>query len=141
MAEKLHETAQNIVGDIKSGLHGIHGAGEALRGGAMEVLDTVFHKTEGEERNREIAEQGLAEMRGSEGRFEERHHQYEAHHLGTQHRAEKDHHHNTNHGQGSHFADARSKDLAAEEQRKATGIVSEEGDSLSAARAAMEGKY
>ncbi|KIW33117.1 uncharacterized protein PV07_04608 [Cladophialophora immunda] len=141
MAEKLHQTAQNIVEDIKSGLHGIHGAGDALRGGAMEALDTVFHKQEGEERNREIAEHGLAEMRGTEDRLEERHHQCEAHHIGAEHSAGNDHHHHVGQGQGSHFADAHARDMAAEEHHKATGIVSEEGDSLSAARAAMQEKY
>ncbi|KIW80856.1 hypothetical protein Z517_03879 [Fonsecaea pedrosoi CBS 271.37] len=139
MAEKLQQTTQNIVDDIKSGLHGIHGAGDALRGGAMEVLDSVFHKQEGEQRNREIAAHGLAEMRGTEDRFEDRHHQHEAHHLGTQQDGVTEHHHHhSSQGQGSHFADAHARDMAIEEHRKATGIVSEEGDSMSAARAAMQ---
>lgn len=89
MADKVHQKTQGLVGDIKSGLHGIHGAGEALRGGAMEALDGIFHKHEGEERNKEIAERGLAEMRGGEGRVDSR--QQHPHAAG---------------GQGSHFANA-----------------------------------
>ncbi|KIW86851.1 uncharacterized protein Z519_12472 [Cladophialophora bantiana CBS 173.52] len=141
MAEKLQQTAQNIVDDIKSGLHGIHGAGDALRGGAMEALDSVFNKHQGEERNREITERGLAEMRGTENRFEERYHQHEAHHAGAEHGVGHDHHGHDGHGEGSHFADAHARDAAAEDHYKATGIVSEKGDSMSAARAAMEEKY
>ncbi|OAP59736.1 hypothetical protein AYL99_04738 [Fonsecaea erecta] len=141
MAENLHQTAQNIVEDIRSGLHGVHGAGDVLRGGAMEALDRIFHKQEGEERNREIAQHGLAEMRGTEYRFEEKHRQYEALHVGAHGGVGDDHHHHAGHGQGSHLAHSRAKDVAVEEHHKETGIVSEEGDSLSAARAAMQEKY
>ena len=90
MADKVHKKTQDLVGDIKSGLHGIHGAGEALRGGAMEALDGIFHKHEGEERNKEIAERGLAEIRGGEAGIEGRHQ------------------HNPAVGQGSHLANANA---------------------------------
>ena len=90
MADKVHKKTQGLVGDIKSGLHGIHGAGEALRGGAMEALDGIFHKSEGEERNKEIAERGLAEIRGGEATVEGRHQ------------------HNAAAGQGSHLANANA---------------------------------
>ncbi|KIX05667.1 uncharacterized protein Z518_03639 [Rhinocladiella mackenziei CBS 650.93] len=98
MAENVHRESQEIVDDIKSGLHGIHGTGEAIRGGAMEALDTAFHKQDGEAQNRETAERGIAEMRRAKDRFEERHH----HHMEPGH--SQGHSHPRSHGQGSHFA-------------------------------------
>ncbi|KIV86113.1 hypothetical protein PV11_01748 [Exophiala sideris] len=54
----------------------------------MEALDGIFHKSEGEERNKGIAEKGLAEIRGGEVGVEGRHQ------------------HITAGGQGSHLANA-----------------------------------
>ena len=110
MAEKVHHTSQSLVGDIKSGLHGIHGAGEALRGGAMEALDGVFHKKDGEAKDRAIYDRGVAEMKGAEDHIEAR----QATTQTTEHHTIGQHHtHQAGHGQGSHFADAHARDVAA----------------------------
>jgi len=128
-ADKVHNKTQAIVDDIKSGLHGIHGAGEAIRGGAMEALDGVFHKKEGEAKDRAIYEQGVAEMRGTEDRFEARQlqpHQTDHHEFGH-------HHDHASHGQGSHFATAHTRDAAT--------VRAEETESLGAAKAAWQEKH
>jgi hypothetical protein len=114
MTDRIHNSSQSLVNDIKSGLHGIHGAGEALRGGAMEALDGVFHKHDGEAKDRAIYEKGVAEMQGTETHFEHERQMHEqpastttsishAHHTPT-----FGHHSDTGHGhgQGSHFAQA-----------------------------------
>jgi len=126
-ADKVHNATQSIVGDIKSGLHGIHGAGEAIRGGAMEALDGVFHKKEGEARDRAIYEQGVTEMRGTEDRFESK--QLQSHHtVGN-------HHDHTGHGQGSHFAGTHARDVSGTSDHAATNRA-EEAESLGAAKTA-----
>jgi hypothetical protein len=132
MAEKIHNTTQGIVGDIKAGLHGIHGAGEALRGGAMEALDGVFHKRDGEAKDREIYERGVAEMRGTEERIEAREAQF---HQGEHQPSSGHHHGQAGHGQGSHFADAHAKDAAATTARE------NEAESLGAAKLAWQEKH
>lgn len=143
MADKVHQKTQGLVSDIKSGLHGIHGAGEALRGGAMEALDGVFHKREGEARNREITERGLAEMRGTEERFEERTHHHHHHDEavgGGGHGFGLGHSQPQGHGQGSHFANAHARDTpAGTDYGSVTEVGSTEGDGMRAARLAMPG--
>ncbi|KAH8803700.1 hypothetical protein F5884DRAFT_512338 [Xylogone sp. PMI_703] len=62
MADNVHRTTQNIADSIKGGLHGIHGAGEMLRGGAMETVDKLFGETGGESASRRVTDQGAAEM-------------------------------------------------------------------------------
>lgn len=69
MAERTHKASEGFVGDIKSAVHGFTGAGDAIRGGAMEALDGVFHKKDGEAQNKEIADRGLANMRETESHF------------------------------------------------------------------------
>jgi len=136
-AERAHNKTQTIVDDIKSGLHGIHGAGEAIRGGAMEALDGVFHKKEGEAKDRDIYERGLAEMRGAEDRFETKplpprkddHHGFGHHHeLQSQ-------------GQGSHFTDAHARDVAGATHHNATTAGRDEAESLDAAKVAWQAKH
>ncbi|KAJ9609349.1 hypothetical protein H2200_005676 [Cladophialophora chaetospira] len=123
MADKVHNTTQGIVNDIKSGLHGIHGAGEAIRGGAMEALDGVFHKKEGEAKNREIYERGAAEMRGTEHRLEG---QQSQHGFGPHHEQARP---------GSHFADAHARDVHA------NTTTTREAESLGAAKLAWQEKH
>ena len=98
-AEKAHAKTEGIVGDIKSALHGIHGAGEAIRGGSMQALDGVFHKQDGEAKNKAIAEHGIAEMEPGRERMEDI-------------RGEQAHSHGTGvgHGAGSHLASQRAHD-------------------------------
>ncbi|RFU25438.1 hypothetical protein B7463_g10900, partial [Scytalidium lignicola] len=66
MADKVLKTAQNIADGIKGGVHGVHGAGEMIRGGAMEAVDNLFDEPGGEQKNRTIADKGAAEMKRSE---------------------------------------------------------------------------
>lgn len=56
------------VQDIKSGLKGIRGAGEAIRGGAMETTDQLFDQDTNhpqtqasEAKNRAIKEKGISD--------------------------------------------------------------------------------
>ncbi|KAI1615702.1 hypothetical protein EDD36DRAFT_195074 [Exophiala viscosa] len=109
MADKVHKKTQDLVWDIKSGLHGIHGAGEALRGGAMEALDGIFHKHEGEERNKEIAERGLAEIREGEAGVEGKRQ------------------HNAVAGQGSHLATANASVTVPAQPSAGVGPGSRDG--------------
>ena len=101
-AEKAHAKTESLVGDIKAALHGIHGAGEALRGTSMQALDGVFHKSDGEVKNKAIAEGGIAEMEPGRERLE-------------QVRGEHAHGHGAGSGaglgQGSHFAGSRGHDV------------------------------
>ena len=98
-AEKVHAKTEGLAGDIKSALHGIHGAGETIRGTSMQALDGVFHKSEGEAKNKSIAEHGIAEMDPGRQRLEDLRGEH-AHSHGT----------GTGHGQGHHFADSRGHD-------------------------------
>ncbi|KIW66312.1 hypothetical protein PV04_05649 [Phialophora macrospora] len=136
-AEKAHDATQTIVNDIKAGLHGIHGAGEAIRGGAMEALDGIFHKKEGEARDREIYERGLAEMKGTEDRFEAnqvRPHKNE--HLGFGNHRDQE-----SHGQGSHFAQAHAIENTGAPHHDPTTTGADEIESREAARAAWQEKH
>lgn len=144
MADKIHDTTQSIVEDIKSGLHGIHGAGEALRGGAMEALDGVFHKKDGEAKDHEIYERGVAEMRGTEDRIEARRlHAQETEH--QRHEFGGGHANHGHAGQGSHFAEAHARDVPPRYQGAGAGATTtaatEEAESLGAAKAAWQEKH
>lgn len=61
----------NSIGEqIRSGLKGIHGVGEAIRGSAMEEVDKAFDpksssKT-GPSQNQAIAEKGVADMKAAD---------------------------------------------------------------------------
>lgn len=66
-----------ISDDVKSAFRGIRGAGDAIRGTAMGVVDSTAHSRDGEVRDRTLAEKGLDDMRNADQRFgqrrEERH--------------------------------------------------------------------
>jgi len=129
---KMHQKTQELVDDIKSGLHQVHGAGDAIRGGAMEALDAVFHKHEGEERNRAIAEEGIAEMNVEEDETALRSH----HHHGDSAHANP---YGARQGEGNHLANALfpAKDAPSSVDPAGTNYVGvAEGDSLRAAREA-----
>jgi hypothetical protein len=62
-----------IVDDVKSGLKGIRGAGDALRGGLMEATDDAFDNNNkhpitqaNQAKNRAIAEKGKQDIRGAD---------------------------------------------------------------------------
>jgi len=48
---------------IKSGLTGIHGAGEAIRGTINSAINTAFHDDADAARNQQIADSGITEMK------------------------------------------------------------------------------
>lgn len=62
-----------LVDDVKSGLKGIRGAGDAVRGGVLEATDQAFEKNPHEpetiaheQKNRAIAEKGKQDIRGAD---------------------------------------------------------------------------
>ncbi|KAI8959398.1 hypothetical protein F5Y11DRAFT_304006 [Daldinia sp. FL1419] len=68
-----------IIDDVKTGLKGIRGAGDAIRGEAMEVTDQVFDNNQNhpqtrtsQTKNREIAEKGKQEVRNVDDMFAQR---------------------------------------------------------------------
>ncbi|KAH7139939.1 hypothetical protein B0J13DRAFT_624749 [Dactylonectria estremocensis] len=65
-----------IIDDVKSGLKGIRGTGDALRGGMMEATDQAFEKNprhpavqESHSENRAVFEKGKQDMRGADEMF------------------------------------------------------------------------
>ncbi|KAM5344170.1 hypothetical protein ACJ41O_012707 [Fusarium nematophilum] len=65
-----------LVDDVKSGLKGIRGAGDALRGEAMEATNNAFERDpnhpaslESRKENRAISEKGKHDMRGADEMF------------------------------------------------------------------------
>ncbi|KIW46091.1 uncharacterized protein PV06_01781 [Exophiala oligosperma] len=141
MTDKIQHATDQVVGSIESGIHRIHGAGDAIRGTAMEALDKVLHSREGEERDREIAERGRAEMEtagewerdGSRSKLQARRRSTSRSSAGV--------------GEGSHLAqsrirgaeDASNLSSPEEEMKKTdTTIGSQKGDGLKAARLAMK---
>lgn len=56
----------NIGEQFRSGVKGIHGIGEAIRGTAMDTLDTALHTNSPDRKNKQIADQGFADMRAAD---------------------------------------------------------------------------
>lgn len=66
----LHNLANhNIFGDMKSAVKGVHGAGEALRGSFNGGLDGLFHDKEAQAKDKEVADKGKADWKGTEEHF------------------------------------------------------------------------
>ncbi|ROW02876.1 hypothetical protein VSDG_01753 [Cytospora chrysosperma] len=66
-------TGTNIAQDIKAGLKGIRGAGEAVRGSTLEATDELFDNSPNHPatqaskmENRSIAEKGKQDLRGAD---------------------------------------------------------------------------
>jgi hypothetical protein len=85
ISHKLY-TMSNIGQDIKSGLKGIHGAGEALRGSVNEAADQVLDTNakhpaaqESQIENRGVIEKGKTEVDGADNMIA----RHEAKHRGT----------------------------------------------------------
>lgn len=62
-----------LVDDVKSGLKGIRGAGDAVRGSVLEATDQAFEKNPNDpesvahrQRDRAITEKGKADIRGAD---------------------------------------------------------------------------
>lgn len=62
----MSSSTNSAVDDLKSGLKGIHGIGEAIRGNVNAAVDHAAHDTTGEAQNSAIANKGEAEMRQGE---------------------------------------------------------------------------
>ena len=62
----MSSSTNSAVDDVKSGLKGIHGIGESLRGNINNAVDHAAHDTTGEAKNQAIAIKGEAEMRQGE---------------------------------------------------------------------------
>ena len=74
MADRTQQTTHGVLGDVKSGLKGAKGAGDAIRGSFNESVDTAFHEPQGEAANRSIKEKGIREMEGTDQHFKGPHH-------------------------------------------------------------------
>jgi hypothetical protein len=62
----MSSSTNSAVDDVKSGLKGIHGIGESIRGNINNAVDHAAHDTIGEAKNQTIANKGQAEMRQGE---------------------------------------------------------------------------
>lgn len=59
MTDKTHSLSDQI----RSGVKGIHGVGEAIRGTAMQATDEIFNSPEGAAKNKVIADRGAEDAR------------------------------------------------------------------------------
>ncbi|ROV93567.1 hypothetical protein VMCG_08054 [Cytospora schulzeri] len=73
-------TGSNIAQDIKAGLKGIRGAGEAVRGSTLEATDELFDNSPNHPatqasklENRSIAEKGKQDLKGADAHIGQRH--------------------------------------------------------------------
>jgi hypothetical protein len=62
----MSSSANSAIDDVKSGLKGIHGIGESIRGNINNAVDHAAHDTTGEAKNQAIANKGQVEMRQGE---------------------------------------------------------------------------
>lgn len=74
MAEKLHDLGHKLTSNVSSAYHGLHGAGEALRGTVNSTMDGLVPNHESREgggraRNEAVAQKGLDELHGAEKQF------------------------------------------------------------------------
>ncbi|RBR25719.1 uncharacterized protein FIESC28_01472 [Fusarium coffeatum] len=72
-----------LVNDVKSGIKGIHGAGEALRGNVLEATDQAFHTDKNdpstlkkETDNKIVAEKGKQDMKDFDNTLARREHEH-----------------------------------------------------------------
>jgi hypothetical protein len=62
----MSSSTNSAIDDVKSGLKGIHGVGESIRGNINNAVDHAAHDATGEAKNQAIANKGQAEMRQGE---------------------------------------------------------------------------
>jgi hypothetical protein len=62
----MSSSTNSAVDDLKSGIKGIHGIGESIRGSINGAVDYAAHDTTGEVQNRAVVNKGEAEMRQGE---------------------------------------------------------------------------
>lgn len=72
MVDRTQEKTHSVVGDVKSALKGVKGAGDAIRGTVNESVDTAFQDGEGEALNKSVKEKGFANMDATEDHFSRR---------------------------------------------------------------------
>lgn len=73
MTDRTQDKTQSTLGDVKSALKGVKGAGDAIRGTFNESVDAAFHEREGEVTNRAIKEKGKADVRSADQRLNQPH--------------------------------------------------------------------
>lgn len=73
----MSSNTHSIGDQIRSGLKGIHGAGEAIRGTAMEEVDKAFDPKSsskaGPSRNQDIADKGVADVKAADNNLGHNH--------------------------------------------------------------------
>ncbi|RVX70069.1 hypothetical protein B0A52_06241 [Exophiala mesophila] len=75
MAESGQPKGGSVLGDVKSAIKGIRGAGDALRGQFNESVDTAFQDGVGEAKDKTIKERGIADMNQADTRFRKSRHE------------------------------------------------------------------
>jgi hypothetical protein len=67
-------TGHNNLGEqFRTGVKGIHGIGEAIRGTAMDTLDTALHANSADRKNKTIADQGFTDIEAADNTFGHHH--------------------------------------------------------------------
>lgn len=69
MADQTQKQTHGVLGDVKSALKGVKGAGDTIRGTFNESVDTAFHQREGEVKNKAIKDKGIADMEHTDAHF------------------------------------------------------------------------
>lgn len=69
MADQTQRQTHGVLGDVKSALKGVKGAGDTIRGTFNESVDTAFNEREGEAKNKAIKEKGIADMERTDAHF------------------------------------------------------------------------
>ncbi|ETN46626.1 uncharacterized protein HMPREF1541_00812 [Cyphellophora europaea CBS 101466] len=77
MAERLNKLSHDLTSHVSSAVHGVHGAGETLRGTVNSSIDGIVPNHESREgggraRNDAVAQKGLDELHGAERHFGQR---------------------------------------------------------------------
>ncbi len=73
MTDRTQDKTHGVVGDIKSALKGVKGAGDTIRGTVNESVDTAFNDRQGEVANKAVKEKGIADMRAADQRLNQPH--------------------------------------------------------------------
>jgi hypothetical protein len=69
MADQTQKQTHGVLGDVKSALKGVKGAGDTIRGTFNESVDTAFHEREGQVKNKAIKEKGITDMEHTDAHF------------------------------------------------------------------------
>ncbi|KAI1610443.1 hypothetical protein EDD36DRAFT_326278 [Exophiala viscosa] len=69
MTDRTQDTTKGVLGDVKSALKGIKGAGDTIRGTVNESVDTAFDDKQGQVENRAVKEKGEADVNAADQRL------------------------------------------------------------------------